>query len=239
MFHSWRHKVLLLPDIIDGFPNHLTNMIPLIDTRLEEYAIAHSDAPSPLLQELQAYTYEHCDNPQMVTGPLEAGFLRILVQLIGARRVLEIGLFTGYSALAMAEALPTGGELISCEIDPAHCAIANSFFDRSPHGDKIRVELGPALETLDTITGWFDMVFLDADKENYVQYYEKTLSLLRPEGLLVADNTLWSGRVLDPKKETDHALVEFNQHVQQDDRVENVLLTVRDGMMLVRKHAQS
>ncbi len=214
-------------------------MIPLIDTSLEEYAIAHSRAPSPLLQELQAYTYEHCDNSQMVTGPLEAGFLRMLVQLIGARRVLEIGLFTGYSALAMAEVLPTGGALISCEINHEHSAIANSFFNRSPHGDKIRVVLGSALETLDGITGPFDLVFLDADKENYLQYYEKTLSMLRLGGLLVADNTLWSGRVLDPKRETDHALVAFNQHVQQDERVENVLLTVRDGMMLARKQANS
>ncbi len=210
-------------------------MIPLIDTRLEEYAIAHSRGVSPLLQELQTYTYEHCANPQMVTGPLEAGFLRMLVQLIGARRVLEIGLFTGYSALAMAEVLPVDGELISCEIDHQHCAIAKSFFSRSPHGDKIRIVLGPALETLDTVIGPFDLVFLDADKENYRQYYEKALSLLRPEGLLVADNTLWSGRVLDPKKDTDHALVAFNQRVQRDDRVENVLLTVRDGMMLARK----
>jgi caffeoyl-CoA O-methyltransferase len=210
-------------------------MIPLIDARLEDYAIAHSQAPSPLLQELQAYTYEHCNNPQMVTGPLEAAFLRMLVRLIGARRVLEIGMFTGYSALAMAEALPAGGELISCEIDHEHYAIANSFFDRSPHGDKIRAVLGPALETLDTITGPFDLVFLDADKENYLQYYEKTMPLLRPGALLVADNTLWSGRVLDPKRDTDHALVAFNQHLMNDHRVENVLLTVRDGMMLARK----
>ncbi len=214
-------------------------MIPLIDTRLEEYAIAHSRAPSFLLQELQAYTYEHCDNPEMVTGPLEAGFLRMLIHLIGARRVLEIGLFTGYSALAMAEALPVGGELISCEIDPKHCAIATAFFDRSPHGNKIRTVLGPALETLDTIKGPFDMVFLDADKENYLQYYEKTLPLLRPEGLLVADNTLWSGRVLAPEKDTDRALVKFNRHIQRDHRVENILLTVRDGMMLVRKQPSS
>ncbi len=212
-------------------------MIPLIDTRLEEYAIAHSRAPSPLLQELLAYTYKHCDNPQMVTGPLEAGFLRMLVRLIDARRVLEIGLFTGYSALAMAEALPAGGELISCEVDDGHRAIANSFFNRSPHGNKIHIVLGPALETLDTIIGPFDLVFIDADKENYLQYYEKTLSLLRPAGLLVADNTLWSGRVLDPEKDTDHALAEFNRRVQQDERVENVLLTVRDGMMLVRKNS--
>lgn len=211
-------------------------MIPLIDAKLEEYAIAHSGAPSPLLQQIQSYTYEHCDNPQMVTGPVEAGFLRMLVQLIGARRVLEIGLFTGYSALAMAEALPEDAELISCEIDRQHCAIAKSFFDRSPHGDKIRIVFGPALDTLETITGPFDLVFLDADKENYVQYYESTMPLLRPGGVLVADNTLWSGRVLDPKKVTDRALVAFNQHVQQDDRVDNVLLTVRDGMMLVRKN---
>lgn len=210
-------------------------MIPLIDTKLEEYAIAHSRETSPLLQELLDFTFEHCDHPQMVTGPLEAGLLRMLVQMIDAHRVLEIGLFTGYSALAMAEALPADGALISCEIDDGHRKIASSFFTRSPHGSKIRIVLGPALETLDTIAGPFDLVFIDADKENYVRYYEKTLPMLRPAGLVVADNTLWSGRVLDPTKDTDRALAEFNRHVQRDDRVENVLLTVRDGMMLARK----
>ncbi len=211
-------------------------MIPLIDAKLEEYAIAHSRAPSSLLRELQEYTHQHCDNPQMVTGPLEGAFLRMLVQLVDARRILEIGMFTGYSTLAMAEALPEDGELISCELDRDHCAIAKSFFDRSPHGGKISVVLGPALDSLETMDGPFDLVFLDADKENYVHYYEKTLALLRSGGLLVADNTLWSGRVVDPKKHTDRALAAFNRQVQQDDRVENVLLTVRDGMMLVRKN---
>ena len=210
-------------------------MIPLIDTQLEEYVRTHSSKSSALLQELERYTYQHCENPQMVTGPLEAGLLKMLVQLMGARRVLEIGMFTGYSALSMAEVLPDDGELISCEVDEDIANIAASFFERSPHGHKIQIIMGAALQTIETLTGSFDLAFLDADKEHYVQYYEKIVTLLRPGGLLVADNTLWSGRVLNPQEETDRALVEFNQRVQQDERVDNVLLTVRDGMTLARK----
>ncbi len=212
-------------------------MIPLIDEKLEQYAAMHSQRPSALMQEIENYTNDHCKDPQMVTGALEAGFLKLLVQLIGARRVLEVGLFTGYSALAMAEALPEGGEVVSCEIDSNHAAIADSFLRRSEHGNKIRVLLGPALETLETMTGPFDLVFLDADKDNYARYYEKSLPLLRQGGLLVADNTLWSGRVLKPEKASDRALAAFNDHVQADERVDNVLVTVRDGMMLARKRA--
>ncbi len=210
-------------------------MIPLIDAKLEEYATAHSELPSSLMQEIEAYTREHCQDPQMVIGALEAAFLKLLVKLIDARRVLEIGLFTGYSALAVAEALPEHGALVSCEIDSEHAAIAKSFFRRSEHGDKIRVVEGPAVDTLESMSGQFDMVFLDADKENYVRYYEKTLPMLRPGGLFVADNTLWSGRVLNPEKHSDHAVTTFNDHVHADERVDNVLLTVRDGIMLARK----
>lgn len=204
---------------------------------LEDYAASHSDAQSPLRAELEAYTRAHCAYPEMMVGPLEGALLQMLIRLTGARRVLEIGLFTGYSALAMAEALPEDGSILSCEIDPANAAVAQGFFARSPHGRKIAVRLGPALDTLrrlpaDTV---FDVVFLDADKENYSAYYELIVPRLRSGGLLVVDNVLWSGRVLAPKAETDHGLVQFNHRAQQDARVENVLLTVRDGVMLVRK----
>ena len=159
----------------------------------------------------------------------------MLVQLTGARRVLEIGTFTGYSALSMAAALPDGGEITTCEIDAQHARIAQSFFDRSPHGRKITIRLAPALETVSALKGEFDFVFLDADKENYVNYYEAVLPKLKPGGLLVADNVLWSGKVLDPREKTDRAIVAFNDRVARDARVEQVMLSVRDGILLVRK----
>lgn len=212
----------------------MNNMIP---QPIEDYARAHSTGASPLVAELEAYTRAHRDDAQMLIGPLEGALLKLLIALIGARRVLEVGLFTGYSALTMAEALPDDGKLISCDINPRTTAIARRFFARSPHGGKIEVRLGPALDTLRALQGSapFDLVFLDADKENYPAYYGLAMPLLRTGGLLVADNTLWSGRVLAPQSDSDRALAAFNAKVQQDPAVNNVLLTVRDGVMVVRK----
>ena len=175
--------------------------------------------------------------PQMLTGPVEGTLLRMLIQVSGAKRVLEIGTFTGYSALSMAAGLPDDGALITCELDTEHARIAQSFFDRSPHGKKIRLRSGAALDTLHALPAeaQFDFVFIDADKENYVHYYEAVLPKLKPGGLIAADNTLWSGRVLKPKGQSDHAIVAFNAHVARDPRVEQELLSVRDGVLLVRK----
>jgi caffeoyl-CoA O-methyltransferase len=210
-------------------------MDPIIAKPLEDYAAAHTSAPSALLGELADYTRTHCDNAQMLIGPLEGGVLRLLAKLIAARRVLEIGLFTGYSALTLAEALPADGRVVTCDINPDTTRIAREFFARSPHGHKIDVRLGPAMETLATLEGPFDLVFLDADKESYTDYYEAVLPKLRPGGLLVADNVLWSGRVLEPKNKSDRVLAAFNRRVQEDSRLENALLTVRDGLMVARK----
>lgn len=212
-------------------------MDDIIPQPIEDYARAHSTPPSALLAELEAHTRAHRDDARMLIGPLEGALLKLLLALIGARRVLEVGLFTGYSALTMAEALPDDGQLISCDIDPRTTAIAQSFFARSPHGGKIEVRLGPALDTLRALQGdaSFDLVFLDADKENYGAYYDLAMPLLRTGGLLVADNALWSGRALAPQSDTDRALAAFNAKVQQDRAVDNVLLTVRDGVMVVRK----
>ncbi|MFQ5995419.1 MAG: O-methyltransferase [Acidiferrobacterales bacterium] len=213
-------------------------MKPIVSASIEQYATAHTTPHSTLLEELKAYTLAHCDKPQMLVGPVEGAMLKLLVKLTRARRILEIGLYTGYSALTMAEALPEDGELISCEIDADTAKIAQSYFDRSPHGHKITIRVGPAIDTVRMLEAAvvFDMVFIDADKENYCAYYDAALSLLRSGGVLVADNTLWSGNVLDPDQGTDHAVVAFNDLVQSDPRVENVLLTVRDGVMLVRKN---
>jgi caffeoyl-CoA O-methyltransferase len=144
-------------------------------------------------------------------------------------------MFTGYSALMMAEGLSEDARLITCEIDPRAEAIAHRYFAESPHGDKITIRMGPALETIKTLTGPLDLVFIDADKSNYANYYEACLPLLKPGGLIVADNVLWSGKVLHPNDPNDHAIVAFNRLVQSDPRVENVCLTVRDGMMLACK----
>lgn len=211
-------------------------MKPLIAPELEEYLFEHTRAPSPIFEEMRERTYAEVPSPQMQVGRVEGALLRNLVAAIGARRILEIGTFTGFSALSMAEALPEDGELVTCDIDPKATAIARSFFDRTPHGRKIRIALGDALETLKTLGGaLFDLAFLDADKERYPEYYEAVLPLLRPNGLLLADNALWSGEVLAPQTASAKAIAAFNARVTADPRVDNVLLPVRDGIMVVRK----
>ncbi|MDH3687883.1 MAG: class I SAM-dependent methyltransferase [Gammaproteobacteria bacterium] len=192
-------------------------------------------SPSPLLQELESYTRAQCKDWEMLIGGLEGALLKMMIRLSGARRVLEIGLFTGYSALTMAEAMPEDGEIISCDINKDTTETARSFLARSPHGHKVKIKIAPALETIASLSGPFDLVFIDADKENYRAYYDAVIPLLRAGGLLMADNVLWSGKVLEPKEQTDHALVRFNDRVHNDERVDHVLLTVRDGVMLAMK----
>jgi len=206
-----------------------------IDTEVEQFARDHTEPETDLYTRLREETYREMERPEMQVDLIEGRFLKMLVRLTGARMVLELGMFTGYSALMMAEGLPDGGRLITCEIDPKAEAIARRYFAASPHGDKITIRMGPALETIETLTGPLDLVFIDADKSNYANYYEACLRLLKPGGMIVADNVLWSGKVLHPKDADDHAIVAFNRLVQSDPRVENVCLTVRDGMMLAWK----
>lgn len=212
-------------------------MKPLVDERLERYAAEHTSPVPELLEALRAATQAQTSAPEMQVGRVEGTLLRLLVQLSGARRVLEIGMFTGYSALMMAAGLPEDGELVTLDRDPVAEGIARDFFARSPHGHKIRVIMGEALESLRSLEGPFDLCFLDADKEHYPDYLELVLPRLRPGGLLVADNVLWSGRVVDPEEEAAStlALRTFNARLAQDPRVEQVMLTVRDGITLARK----
>ena len=165
----------------------------------------------------------------------------VLVQPSGARIALALGTYAGYSALSMASGLPTVGKLITGDIDPKATAMARDYWARSPHGAKIELRLGPALETLngagpsgESLEGTVDLVFIDADKENYVNYWEAVLPKVRQGGLIAVDNVLWSGKVLDPQEKVDHAIVAFNRHVRYDDRVDLVMLTVRDGITLAR-----
>ncbi|MEX0800730.1 MAG: class I SAM-dependent methyltransferase [Dehalococcoidia bacterium] len=211
-------------------------MLQLLPDGIEDYAESHTTPLSALLQELIAVTGEKMgERSRMLSSPAQGMLLQTLVASLGARRVLEIGMFTGFSALMMAEALPDDGKLITCDIDPAAIAIANSFFERSPHGHKIEVREGPAIDTLKALGGPFDFVFIDADKGGYIAYYEAALPLLSPGGLIAVDNVLWNGRVLDPQTDDDRAIAGFNRHVAEDDRVTQVILTVRDGVMLIRR----
>ncbi|HLI27137.1 MAG TPA: class I SAM-dependent methyltransferase [Chloroflexota bacterium] len=208
--------------------------LDLVPEAIGEYALAHTTAPSPLLQELLATTQtELGERARMLSGPIEGQLLQLLARALNARRVLEIGMFTGFSTLMLAEGIAADGELITCEIDPRAIALAKRFFARSPFGRKITIQEGPALATLQTLRGPFDLVFIDADKPNYINYYEAVLPLTRTGGLIVADNVLRGGGVLSPRTENERAMAAFNEHVRHDPRVRTVTLTVRDGIMLI------
>ena len=168
----------------------------------------------------------------MMVGPLEGSLLRLLVRLTAAKRVLEIGMSTGYSALAMAEALPEDGKLITCDVNPATTEIARRYFAQSPHGHKIEIKLGPARETLKALKGPFDLCFIDADKKSYGEYYDCALDLVRRGGLIVLDNMLRGGRVVSPKDQEARTVSALNDRIQKDERVENVFLPIRDGVVL-------
>jgi len=173
----------------------------------------------------------------MIVGPLEGAFLKMMTQLVQATSVLEIGMFTGYSALCFAEALPANGTVLTCELDEESAARARQYFARSPIGKKIEIRMGPALDTVRHLKGPFDLIFIDADKINYVNYYRRALDLLSPGGLILIDNVLWDGDVLKqpaPDEKTA-GIQELNRVVATDSRVAAVLVTIRDGILVVRK----
>jgi caffeoyl-CoA O-methyltransferase len=203
----------------------------ILDPRIEEYVERLTTPHEDLLAELSERTAREVGSEQMLTGPVAGRFLEQLIWFGKPKRVLEIGTFTGHSALSMAAALPDGGRIDACELDPERAAFAQSYFDRSPYGSRITLHVGPALETISSLDGEFDFVFIDADKEGYVDYYEAVLPRLSERGLIAADNTLWSGRVLDG----GGPIVAFNEHVAADSRSVQVILSVRDGMTLIRR----
>jgi caffeoyl-CoA O-methyltransferase len=220
-------------------PARLREEIPVemfLPEELARYVEENVGPVSPLLEELERETREKTERSGMLTGRVEGGFLRMLVRVSGATKVVEIGTFTGYSALMMAEGLPPDGVLVTCEVSEEYACFARNYFRRSPHGSKIRLALGPALDTLRAIPdGGVDFVFIDADKELYPRYYEESVRILRSGGVIVADNVLWYGRVLSPEDKDSRAIVEFNRQVRADGRVEKVMLPVRDGVYLIRK----
>lgn len=203
---------------------------------IEAYAQAHSMAESDLCRALREETRQRMEAPQMIVGPLEGAFLKMMAQLVQATSVLEIGMFTGYSALCFAEALPANGRVLTCEVDEEAAALARKYFSRSPIGKKIEIRMGPALDTMRHLTGPFDLIFIDADKLNYVNYYRRSLDLLSPQGVMLIDNVLWDGDVLKqpaPDEKTA-AIQELNRLVAADSRVTAVLVTIRDGVLVIR-----
>jgi caffeoyl-CoA O-methyltransferase len=215
-------------------------MPPICDPDIQRYAEQHTTRQPDYLIELARQTERELATPQMLTGPVEGRFLEMLVFISGARRVLEIGTYSGYSALAMAQALPDDGRVVSCEINSTHAAFARRHIEASPHAHRIEILEGAATESLAGLEGPFDLVFIDADKTSYRSYYETTLPLLSTRGLLVLDNTLWSGAVLDQNdaSENTQSVRSLNEYIASDPRVICVQLTVRDGITLVRKNAE-
>jgi len=207
----------------------------ITDPRVEEYAEAHSSPDGELFERLAAETREKSDVPQMMVGLVEGRFLGALVRSIGAKRILELGTFTGYSSISMALTLPDDGRLITCDVNAETTEVAQRYATEAGVIDRIDYRTGPALDTIAQLDGEFDLVFIDADKLNYLNYYEGTLPKLAPRGLMILDNTLWSGRVADPGEDDENtrAIREVNDHILADARVNSVLLTVRDGMNLV------
>ena len=212
-------------------------MSDVVTDAIDGYVAEHTTEPTELLARLAEETRTTLEAPQMLTGTVEGRFLEFLVYAIGARRVLEFGTFSGYSSISMAAALPAGGHIDTCEIDETHAAVAQRYIDEAGYSDRITIHLGPAVETVERLEGEFDFVFIDADKPNYVNYYEAVLPRLSERGLIAADNTLWSGRVLDDSEDSEGtvAIRAFNEHVRGDDRVVSVMLTVRDGITLIRR----
>ena len=209
----------------------------IVQEDVERYAEEHTTPVAELFERLAAETREKSNAPQMMVGLLEGRFLEFLVRQTKAMRVLELGTFTGWSSISMALGLADEGGIVTCDVDEETNAIAQRYAEEAGVRDRIDYRLGPALETIATLDGPFDLIFIDADKENYVNYYEAVLPKLADDGFIVADNVLWSGRVADRSNRDDNTvnIRRFNDHVMADERVSCVMLSVRDGMLLIRK----
>ena len=208
----------------------------IVAREAEGYARDHTTPMSELLEEVEYFTLTRTLYPSMLTGRVEGRFLQLAAQLSGAHYIVDIGTFTGYSALAMAEVLPDDGKILTIEQNPDHARTAQDFFNRSPSGFKINLLIGEAMEILETLPDEkTDLVFIDADKRNYSAYYRESMRILRTGGLILADNALWYGRIFDPKDDEGRAMADFNELVNTDNRAEKLFLTIRDGIYLIRK----
>ena len=208
----------------------------IVPTEIQQYAELHTSAESDLLKTINRETYAQVLMPRMLSGQVQGRFLSMVSHMIKPDRILEIGTYTGYSALCFAEGLSDKGKIITIDINEELENRVRKSFGESVFHDQIDYRVGNALEIIPTLNETFDLIFIDADKINYSQYYDLVFDKLKVGGILLADNVLWSGKVLapDPDKDTK-AILEFNKKVQMDPRIENVLLTIRDGIMMVRK----
>lgn len=204
---------------------------------VERYTEAHSSPEDPVLAELSRHTYLKEAYPQMLTGPVMGGFLSTFSQLIAPMKILEIGTFTGYSAICLARGLQPGGQLTTIEVNDEFLVTASEYFEKAGLSDRIKLIHGDALKVLPSLEETFDLVFIDAHKDDYIGYYNLVFEKVRPGGYILADNVLWGGKVLmDPAPDhTTTAIRKFNRMVAEDLRVENLLLTVRDGVMVIKK----
>jgi caffeoyl-CoA O-methyltransferase len=202
---------------------------------IQAYAESRSTPPDELFERLDAETRKTQTTPGMMIGAVGGAFLSFVVDMKQPRLVLEIGTFTGWSSIAMASALPPGGKLITCDVNEETTAIARRYAEEAGVADRIQYLLGPATKTVATLGGPFDLVFIDADKGGYVDYYEAVLPKLADDGVILVDNTLSDGHALAPNGPISTAIARFNDHVRADDRVECALLTIRDGITIIRK----
>jgi predicted O-methyltransferase YrrM len=212
-------------------------MSPIVDPAVEEYVEQHTTPPEPFMAELARQTRETLSAPQMLTGTVEGRFLEMLVFALKPRLVVELGTYSGYSSLSMAAVLPPGGRIVTCELSDERADFAQRHIDGSPYADRIEIRRGPGLETLESLDGPYDLVFIDADKPGYAGYFDAAVPKLAPGGVIAVDNTLWAGRVADPSNDEDTTDVmrAFNDKVRDDPRVVSVMLSVRDGITLVRR----
>jgi predicted O-methyltransferase YrrM len=207
-----------------------------LQSALTEYAEALTSDESDVLRALREHAFKHYEDSAMLSGFYQGRVLSMLSHMIRPRSVQEIGTYLGYSAICLAEGLVEGGKVYSIDSNEETLSVAQSFIDRSGYADRIRLRLGDAMFILPHNTGPYDLVFIDADKENYSNYYDLVIEKVRPGGIIIADNVLWSGKVLDDQKDEEtQALYDYSKMVMADERVENLLLPIRDGLMIARK----
>jgi len=206
----------------------------ILNEDLQRYAEQHTSPESDLLKKINRDTYAHVLMPRMLSGHLQGRVLSMISHLLKPQRILEIGTYTGYSALCLAEGLSPGGKMVTIDINEELEKKVRDHFAESQ--DKIEYKIGNALDIIPTLNEIFDLVFIDADKSNYINYFDLVIDKVRPGGFILADNVLWSGKVLNKNPDNDtKSIIAFNQKIQHDSRVENVLLPIRDGIMMIRK----
>jgi len=209
-----------------------------ISADLQAYVEAHSGEESALLANLNRDTYTKVMLPRMLSGQLQGRMLSMLSHMIQPKRILEIGTYTGYSAICLTEGMQEDGKLITLDINEELEVMVRDYFEKAGLSQKIDYRIGNAMELIPEIDETFDLVFIDADKKNYTNYFNLVFEKVRPGGFIIGDNVLWSGKVVQTEKKTDkdtQAILDFNRFVHEDDRVENVLFPVRDGLMVIRK----